>query len=146
MRFGRHFLHPLPGRIDLEMERVWVWAHTCMQMFTAHTENESLWEGLVKMGQVMHSLLRFCDISVVLKCLERVGVDRWVCWAAWLGWNAVDGFTGVNNSCWESPEAGDNPAGHLLCRSSVPCLWQWGSQPQKWLFCSYLKQHVMIKT
>lgn len=73
MRFGRHFLHPLPGRIDLEIERVC--ARTCMQMFTAHTENESLWEGLVKMGQVMHSLLQFPDISVVLRCLERVGVD-----------------------------------------------------------------------
>lgn len=58
---------------------VCVCAHTCMQMFTAHTENETLWEGLVKMGQVMHSLLQFHDISVVLKCLERVGVDPWVC-------------------------------------------------------------------
>lgn len=38
---------------------------TCMQMFTAHTENESLWEGLLKMGQVMHSLLQFHDISCV---------------------------------------------------------------------------------
>lgn len=59
------------------MERVCVC--TCMQMFTAHTENESLWEGLVKVGQVMHSLLQFPDISVVLKCLERVGVDGWAC-------------------------------------------------------------------
>lgn len=50
-----------------------------MQTFTAHTEKESLWEGLVKMGRVMHSLLQFHDISVILKCLERVGVDGWVC-------------------------------------------------------------------
>lgn len=50
-----------------------------MQMFAAHTENESLWEGLVKMGQVMHSLLQLHDISVVLNFLERAGVDAWVC-------------------------------------------------------------------
>lgn len=72
---------------------------TCMQMFTAHTENESLWEGLVKMGQVMHSLLQFCDIPAVLKRLGRVSVD---CWA---GLSCMaDGFTGVNISCWDSPE------------------------------------------
>lgn len=51
---------------------------TCMQTFPAHTENESLWKGLVKMGQVMHSLLRFPDISVVF---EVFGESR----GGWLG-------------------------------------------------------------
>lgn len=50
-----------------------------MQIFTAHAEDSSLQGGIVKIGQVMHSLLQF----VIFLCfesryLERVGADRWV--------------------------------------------------------------------
>ena len=119
MRFGRHILHPLPGRIDLEIE--FVCACACVR--TRACRYSQLTLRIQAFGKVLWKWVRWCihclglwSFCVLKVCRESrcrlLGLPEQL--AAWLRWNPADGFTGLNISYWETPLTIVNSAGHLL--------------------------------